>query len=675
MNSHVATWVRERPATRQRAINSLGARMATEHSSEHALIIAVVATLQYLNAATCGFVFDDHFAVENNRDADARRSGAGLLYHDFWGKDLRKSDSHKSWRPLTVMSFRVVHRFFAADGGGHSPFVAHICNIMLHALISVLVFYMVRAHLARSDVGVGARRSNRCLALSAALLFAVHPVHVEAVTGVVGRADLLCAILMLTALRLYRCVDDMNAESSTRGGMALKSVGYLVAFVLCTWSAIFAKEVGIMVLAIVGWSDVSHALCTVAVAPLAPKRHRHSPSARCAAFVPVLLRRVALRWSFALVCGVGYLVLRAYQALDYRYTFRANPSLTVDLFPRTVHIFLSGLLIMCERGGTLLGLPPLAVAGVERVPPPKSAGGFFRTLSEMLANGDWRFATLATSGLLRKAENPFAFLESKLSTGLSLAYLQARWAQLLLFPQQLCAEYSFNCIAPIESLLDPRNLLTLLLAVWSVVLLFISFGASRRQGARVLRCKRTLKTQRHAASAPGIAAAGVARQLVKGANERWRRQQHTLRVAIAMTVFPHIPGSNLLTPVGTLIAERLLYIPSIGFVLGGAVLWQMRETSSGGVSGEAAAGSSAHAAKAKAKAKAKATAGGEQKERSPRSGGRVKGGDEGWTLRQLRVAAVVVLVFAWCAQRTWLRTIEWNRCVLQGYRYISCESC
>jgi hypothetical protein len=358
------------------------------------------------------------------------------------------------------------------------------------------------------------------------------------------------------------------------------------------------------------------------LAPRAPKRRRATRCARYATFASVLLRRVALRWGFALVCGVGYLILR--------------------------------LLVMCERGGAWLGLPPLVVAGEQSTPRRNAAEGLLATLYHVLASGEWRSATLETSGLLRKAENPFAFLESKLSKGLSLAYLQARWAQLLLFPQQLCAEYSFNCIPPIDSLLDPRNLATLALAVGSAMLLFIACGASRRQGARVLRCTRR-KRHAHAAETAAARAAG---QLVKMANARWRRQQHALRVAIAITVLPHLPGSNLITPVGTLIAERLLYIPSIGFVLGGAVLWQMREDARDGEPGGAARSrDAARAASAASAALAvKAATGGARKERAPRDG--VRG--EGWTVRQLRIAAILALVFSWCAQRTWMRTIEWS---------------
>jgi hypothetical protein len=88
------------------------------------------------------------------------------------------------------------------------------------------------------------------------------------------------------------------------------------------------------------------------LAPRAPKRRRATRCARYATFASVLLRRVALRWGFALVCGVGYLILR--------------------------------LLVMCERGGAWLGLPPLVVAGEQSTPRRNAAEGLLATLYHVL---------------------------------------------------------------------------------------------------------------------------------------------------------------------------------------------------------------------------------------------------------------------------------------------------
>ena len=67
------------------------------------------------------FVFDDKYAITGNPDVNGV-DGVGwaevlsriLLRHDFWGQDIAKADSHKSYRPLTTITFRLCHLF----GGG-----------------------------------------------------------------------------------------------------------------------------------------------------------------------------------------------------------------------------------------------------------------------------------------------------------------------------------------------------------------------------------------------------------------------------------------------------------------------------------------------------------------------------------------------------------------------------
>ena len=99
---------------------------------------------------------------------------------------MKKEQSHKSYRPLTVFTFRLnylVHELH--------PLGYHLTNVLLHAGVTLLYHHLC-----------GTLLSGAAAAL-AALLFAVHPVHTEAVTGVVGRAELLASVFFLTALVHY----------------------------------------------------------------------------------------------------------------------------------------------------------------------------------------------------------------------------------------------------------------------------------------------------------------------------------------------------------------------------------------------------------------------------------------------------------------------------------------
>lgn len=112
-------------------------------------------------------------------------------------------------------------------------------NLLLHCIASCLVLIV----LSRLFSFV-----NEVPAM-AALMFAVHPVHTEAVSGIVGRADLLCAVFYLLVLLMYeKMVKPMRTK--------LKMIGYWVAISGMTFFALLCKETGITVLVWI-WADIA----------------------------------------------------------------------------------------------------------------------------------------------------------------------------------------------------------------------------------------------------------------------------------------------------------------------------------------------------------------------------------------------------------------------------------
>ena len=135
----------------------------------------VVAAACYLSGLHGEFLDDDPLAIVDNPDARGDTSLRALLLHDFWGTPLASPASHLSWRPLTIMAFRLQHALVGFDA--HS---FHAVNLALHAAVTALFALVCRPLLPF--------RSQRRLA---ALAFAAHAVHVESVTNCVGRAELL----------------------------------------------------------------------------------------------------------------------------------------------------------------------------------------------------------------------------------------------------------------------------------------------------------------------------------------------------------------------------------------------------------------------------------------------------------------------------------------------------
>lgn len=70
------------------------------------LLTAAAAFLCYLNSLNGDFVHDDLYAIKNNGDVTGKNSLWSIWGHDFWGKPMSDPHSHKSYRPVTVLSFR-----------------------------------------------------------------------------------------------------------------------------------------------------------------------------------------------------------------------------------------------------------------------------------------------------------------------------------------------------------------------------------------------------------------------------------------------------------------------------------------------------------------------------------------------------------------------------------------
>ncbi|XP_026549363.1 transmembrane and TPR repeat-containing protein 3 [Notechis scutatus] len=159
--------------------------MAYVSLKEFGLIFGVVAAC-YWNSLFCGFVFDDVSAILDNKDLHPSTPIKNLFLNDFWGTPMSEERSHKSYRPLTVFTFRLNYLFSELNAISY-----HFLNVIFHAIVCIIFLKVCKLFLDNKS------------SLVASLLFAVHPIHTEAVTGVVGRAELLSSIFFLAAFLSY----------------------------------------------------------------------------------------------------------------------------------------------------------------------------------------------------------------------------------------------------------------------------------------------------------------------------------------------------------------------------------------------------------------------------------------------------------------------------------------
>merc|ERR1719367_1881984 len=98
-------------------------------------VLILVCISLYWNSLQCGFVFDDISAIRDNRDLRPHVPLTNIFQNDFWGTPMTKEQSHKSYRPLTVLTFRLNYLLHALEPLGY-----HLGNVVLHFLVCILYY-------------------------------------------------------------------------------------------------------------------------------------------------------------------------------------------------------------------------------------------------------------------------------------------------------------------------------------------------------------------------------------------------------------------------------------------------------------------------------------------------------------------------------------------------------
>ena len=156
-----------------------------------------LAILPFLPGANGEFIEDDLLIIRDNERLRELRDLPGIFGETYWGEQGQGG----LYRPLTVASYALDRVVWGeeplpgeAEGAPRPPLAGgiHRTNLILNFLAAALVFLILRQR-----CGAG------WAAWVGAALFAAHPVHVEPVVHLVGRADVLMTVLLLGAFHLH----------------------------------------------------------------------------------------------------------------------------------------------------------------------------------------------------------------------------------------------------------------------------------------------------------------------------------------------------------------------------------------------------------------------------------------------------------------------------------------
>ena len=160
-------------------------------------VLCILAVTAYANAIRNGFVWDDHEQVVMNA---SRREGVpfrDLVTPNNWGPTrggVRERSNY--YRPLQMMAYRLTAEVF-----GFNATAFHAVNLAFHVIVVLLAFTLFYTLTDRMG-----------LAFASAALFAVHPIHSEAVDWISALPDIGCTAFFLLAFLFHVLASGQKAS-------------------------------------------------------------------------------------------------------------------------------------------------------------------------------------------------------------------------------------------------------------------------------------------------------------------------------------------------------------------------------------------------------------------------------------------------------------------------------
>ncbi len=198
--------------------------LAKRRRTAGALLLVAACAVSYANGLRGDFTYDDKAIVRDNARIRSPGSVSQIFTTPYFGGPRGQSTGY---RPLLLLSFAVqrwVH--------GGWAFGFHVVNVALHCLVTLLF----ARFLLRLEV------PDR-VTFGAALLFAVHPIHVEAVTSLVGRGETLAAVFVFGFLLIAL---SYRKETRRRTALLAAALALFAAGILTKESAAVAPALAFL---------------------------------------------------------------------------------------------------------------------------------------------------------------------------------------------------------------------------------------------------------------------------------------------------------------------------------------------------------------------------------------------------------------------------------------------
>jgi len=162
------------------------------------LLVFLFALVIYFPTVKYDFVLDDNFFITGNEQLTTLSGTLGYFSRGAWdgiGSTGQIKPPSNLYRPLLMVGYALERAIF-----GVNPGWCHFINILMHAVVCVLVMTFIWQLLGFWQQLTPHRIE---IALVSGILFAVHPIHIEAVSWISGRAEVLAGLFLMCSLCCY----------------------------------------------------------------------------------------------------------------------------------------------------------------------------------------------------------------------------------------------------------------------------------------------------------------------------------------------------------------------------------------------------------------------------------------------------------------------------------------
>ena len=179
------------------------------------LLISVVSFIIYFRTVGYEYVLDDVMMIQDNKFT--KEGFGGIFKHltnesmtGYFGEQKNLLPGSR-YRPLSLVTFSIEKGI----AGKLSPALGHFNNILLYIITGILIFIVFRYLflIGKDKLFVDSEKISFHMPVLIALLFIVHPLHVEAVANVKGRDEIMSLLFCLVALFYYsKAIFENNAR-------------------------------------------------------------------------------------------------------------------------------------------------------------------------------------------------------------------------------------------------------------------------------------------------------------------------------------------------------------------------------------------------------------------------------------------------------------------------------